>query len=148
VKDASQVGLSPLKPSPESGQEAGFGPGVASTRARRPPPTSPFYPSPYAEPWAAPYASSPLARSRARARCGAEALAPVSAAHVPPTCPRRACLSRHLGQVDLDDCLSDGVRIDQVMTPHLGRDETCPVSTGGGTRRVQSVRGEGRDVSS
>jgi hypothetical protein len=28
------------------------------------------------------------------------------------------------------------------------RDETCPVSTGGGTRRIQLVRGEGRDVSS
>jgi len=28
------------------------------------------------------------------------------------------------------------------------RDETCPVSTGGGTRRVQLVREEGRDVSS
>jgi hypothetical protein len=27
------------------------------------------------------------------------------------------------------------------------RDETCPVSTGRGTRRVRSVRGEGRDVS-
>ena len=28
-----------------------------------------------------------------------------------------------------------------------GRDEACPVSTGGGTRRVRSVRGEGRGVS-
>ena len=28
-----------------------------------------------------------------------------------------------------------------------GRDETCPVSTGGGTRRVPLVLGEGRDVS-
>jgi hypothetical protein len=31
---------------------------------------------------------------------------------------------------------------------HGRRDETCAVSTGGGTRRVQSVREEGRDVSS
>jgi len=28
-----------------------------------------------------------------------------------------------------------------------GRDEACPISTGGGTRRVQLVRGEGRGVS-
>ena len=28
-----------------------------------------------------------------------------------------------------------------------GRDAACPVSTGGGTRRVRSVRGEGRGVS-
>jgi len=35
-----------------------------------------------------------------------------------------------------------------VGEPDGRRDETCPVSTEGGTRRVQLVRKEGRDVSS
>jgi len=47
----------------------------------------------------------------------------------------------------LREFLDAVVRSEPPPATAAGRDETCPVSTGGGTRRVRSVREEGRGVS-
>ena len=47
-------------------------------------------------------------------------------------------------RAERDACLDE---IRSRPPPRGRRVETCPVSTGGGTRRVQLVREEGRDVS-
>jgi len=64
---------------------------------------------------------------------------------------RRLGPGAHQGSPPRDECARRGSRRAlgaPLSSAVVGRDETCPVSTGGGTRRVQLVREEGRDVSS
>ena len=96
------------------------------------------------------YSRAPSSWSPASAlRLGPQLCLPSSIAATLPcathSCTPQRCSSLHE---------RDGNRVWQAarlvghQAPHLRAREACPVSTGGGTRRVQLVREEGRDASS
>jgi hypothetical protein len=78
---------------------------------------------------------------RAAAGAGPAPLASSSAA-LP-----RACSLSSAASASTRPCSAACTRIDAAGEVWGGGDAACPISTGGGTRRVQLVRGEGRGVS-
>ena len=79
-----------------------------------------------------------------RLRAGSVEMTGGPTEHAPASTPRAS----HARSSATDAAKAPSDRFRASCRAGGGRDEACPLSTGGETRRVQLVRGEGRGVSS